>query len=283
MYMTSIGFFTPTVYSNNLQISIKQSLQQKVDDYFYLGGGSKAQVVKLNQGDQPAFDAVLIRPQYTDFEASRLGNFVKIVSYFTVIIPVIMLIAKAILRMGCQYNFVEFRAITTSWNNETAPREIPSDHRARPTVIMNTIGQRKLVVLEDLGLPLNETSINVTFRPGGLNLKYDNLEGLPVFTMKEAIQDVVQVINEYAMEMISKHKFGKLGENKPKSSLSIDYRCVTLNDHGLLIGYNGCGDDRNNWLKRIVSALNSRGYTTVPEQNHGYLCPHVVIKDSAWE
>lgn len=88
--MKHLNFLTPVVYHNHAQ-STETSLLMKVDNYFYMGG-RKAQVI---QGRTKSGQERVI---FYESEVSLLERIAKIFSYLTLIIPLIMLILKAVLR-----------------------------------------------------------------------------------------------------------------------------------------------------------------------------------------
>jgi hypothetical protein len=85
----NINFFTAVKYGQTP--TYKESLIETVDNYFYLGG-KKALVIqgKTEQGHE---NTIL-----TDTNSSLLARVVKVFSYLTIILPLIMLIAKIALR-----------------------------------------------------------------------------------------------------------------------------------------------------------------------------------------
>lgn len=97
-----INFFTPVRFSGDK--NIPQSLLENVDDYFALNNERAVAVsklslpnsyeVKLNASGQPSL-------------AQTIKTAFKIVSYFTLIIPAIMLIAKFILRSNFEFRDIE--------------------------------------------------------------------------------------------------------------------------------------------------------------------------------
>ena len=86
--MNKVNFFTPVSYQMQSK-STCQSLLETVDNYFYLGG-KKALVVHANEHE--------LRAAVVDSKQSFLTTLLKVVSYCTVILPAILLLAKAILR-----------------------------------------------------------------------------------------------------------------------------------------------------------------------------------------
>lgn len=91
--VNKLDFFTPVRFEG--QKSIKQHIQEGIGDYFYLGGKS-AYVIpgKISDGSQE----VVIKDQNKNGIKQVVLSAIKIISYMTVIIPLIMLVAKATFR-----------------------------------------------------------------------------------------------------------------------------------------------------------------------------------------
>ena len=87
---TLINFFTAIEYE--APRSRIDSLRQKVDSYFYLGG-KKASIIDLEIANKNPKQAFLC-----DRQVSSLNKVIKIASYFTLIIPIALLLTKAVLR-----------------------------------------------------------------------------------------------------------------------------------------------------------------------------------------
>ncbi len=99
--MSEINFFTPVHYGIEAKTN-KQKAIENVDNYFHLGG-KKAVVIRSSQNG--AENIVLSKSKFT---ASSFFKAVGIaLSYFTVIIPLSMLITKAILRSGKKYTLID--------------------------------------------------------------------------------------------------------------------------------------------------------------------------------
>lgn len=87
--MENISFFTPVVFNNEIQISRSERDLENIDSYFYLGG-KKACVFEKRLNN---YSAVL-----SIEHAPIILTALKILSFLTVILPLIMLTAKAIVR-----------------------------------------------------------------------------------------------------------------------------------------------------------------------------------------
>jgi len=97
--MQNISFFTPVKYSDCPQ-SYEQSLVEGADDYFFIGG-SKAHVTGTS-ADLRAEKAVL-----SEEKSSFILTALKILSYCTIIIPLVMLTIKSILRSCHNYEKID--------------------------------------------------------------------------------------------------------------------------------------------------------------------------------
>jgi Family of unknown function (DUF648) len=95
----NIGFFTAVKYAQENK-TFRESVLEKVDNYFYLGG-KKAHVIqgKTKNGQEKALLA--------ETNSSLLARFGKILSYFTIILPLAMLITKAILRANHTFRLID--------------------------------------------------------------------------------------------------------------------------------------------------------------------------------
>lgn len=96
--MSKVSFFTPISYQT-ISNSEKSPLLEKVDDYFYLCG-KKAHVIGLTKNKQ---EKVVL----SESKSSRLANVAKVISYFTVLIPLIMLMAKVVLRSKHNFKLID--------------------------------------------------------------------------------------------------------------------------------------------------------------------------------
>ncbi len=92
---TNVGFFTAIKYKQETKSCIQSALEI-VDNYFYLGG-KKAYVIQ-----ERTKKAVLC-----ESKVSFLANFGKILSYFTIILPLAMLTTKTILRSTHTFRLID--------------------------------------------------------------------------------------------------------------------------------------------------------------------------------
>jgi hypothetical protein len=93
--MANLGFFTPIQFANQHK-TFSQRLVETVDSYFYLGG-RKAYVIPGHA--QGRSEGIIFEDDTALFVTTTL----KVISYLTLVIPAVMLIAKALLRSS--YNF----------------------------------------------------------------------------------------------------------------------------------------------------------------------------------
>lgn len=97
--MPKLNFFTPVTYISSSK-SFGSSLLEKVDNYFYLGG-KKAYVINgLAKNGQ---EKVIL----SEFKSSFLARVGKVFSYFTIVVPIFMLIAKAVLRSTHSFKVID--------------------------------------------------------------------------------------------------------------------------------------------------------------------------------
>lgn len=94
--MTNIKFFTPVKYGNHA-ISFREKLLENTDFYFYLGSRSVAEIIPGNV--QKGSQAVILRDEPSNCWKTAL----KVASYFTIILPALMLLTKMVLRT--KYHF----------------------------------------------------------------------------------------------------------------------------------------------------------------------------------
>ena len=93
--MNKLNFFTPIVYKSK-DTPLSSRVLQKVDNYFYLGG-KKAYVIQSKNNDK----VVLSHSQ-----CSRIAIAVKVLSYSTIFLPLIMLGIKTALRSKHHYKII---------------------------------------------------------------------------------------------------------------------------------------------------------------------------------
>jgi hypothetical protein len=99
--MSAINFFTPIYYGEQAKTSKEKALQN-IDNYFHILG-NKAFVIGRNQAGQ---EEVVLKK--SKFSGSKFLKAVGIaLSYFTVVIPLSMLISKAILRSSKKYSVID--------------------------------------------------------------------------------------------------------------------------------------------------------------------------------
>ena len=94
--MSNISFCTPVSFGQQAQ-TLSQSLLEIADDYFFFGG-EKA-IVDFTKTIEGSFGINLV-----DANSSWKETALKIISYFTIILPAILFLAKCVLRL-CAYHF----------------------------------------------------------------------------------------------------------------------------------------------------------------------------------
>lgn len=97
--MSKLNFFTPVTYTIPSK-SIRFSLLEKVDNYFYLGGKKAHHIQGLTKSGQ---ERVILFEDKSSF----LATVGKVFSYLTIVIPLLMLIAKAILRSSHNFKLID--------------------------------------------------------------------------------------------------------------------------------------------------------------------------------
>ncbi|QZA58560.1 hypothetical protein [Candidatus Rhabdochlamydia porcellionis] len=111
----SISFFTPIRFGE--QKTFKQHFQEGIDDYFYLGGKSVFVISREIIDDSQAVR--VIKNQDQSRVKQVILGVIKVISYMTVIIPLIVLIAKASFRLTHKFHIVsedEYESIVSQKN-----------------------------------------------------------------------------------------------------------------------------------------------------------------------
>lgn len=85
------------------QKTFKQHIQERVEDYFYLGGKSAFVISAEVSGDS---QGVFVKDQDQSRMKQVILGAIKVISYMTVIIPLIMLIAKASFRLTHKFHII---------------------------------------------------------------------------------------------------------------------------------------------------------------------------------
>ncbi len=122
--MNKINFFTPVSYSNTSK-STDQTLLEIVDSYFYLGG-KKAEVLP----PCPEENGEIVH--LVDDTSPLFATVLKIASYCTVVLPLIMLAAKAVLRANHDFYISHQGRVSV----------ITPDSRQHPNLVTNRIIQK---------------------------------------------------------------------------------------------------------------------------------------------
>ena len=231
----------------NLPKTTCQTIQEIVDDYFFIGG-RKAFVIHENSTQTIAL------PE----KAPLLCTALKIISYFTLIIPLFMLLAKSLFRLATTYR------LDTSLSPPLA------NFYTRKGILPNTPLE---IDLHSLDLPLDE------IEPQELDIVdawvYEEPLPLHPTTLGQAAHQVITVINQ------------ELANAKPNSPLK-QRRTIRLIDnathpHGTLnmffySHFFGKSTSENlpeapSWLSRILQALVNKEhiYQIEGHDENGYI------------
>ncbi|MBN2478953.1 MAG: metallophosphoesterase [Parachlamydiales bacterium] len=97
--MEKVSFFTPVAFSQDE--GFKENILQKVDGYFALSD-IRAVVVKKDDLNNRC-EVIIANPSQNKNFSKMISNILKIISYMTVIIPLLMLFAKAVLRSSYEF------------------------------------------------------------------------------------------------------------------------------------------------------------------------------------
>lgn len=98
--MPGLNFFTPITYAASPTESVVSNLLELVDNYFYLGGKT-AHVIQGHTKN--GYEKVVL----SESDSSLLARVGKVLSYFTVVIPLFMLFAKITLRSTHNFKLID--------------------------------------------------------------------------------------------------------------------------------------------------------------------------------
>jgi hypothetical protein len=99
--MSSIDFFVPVFYSNQIK-TIPQQALETIDEYFYLGGKFRITIFDPN-AEHPQSWAM---QNHQNRHRSWINVTLKVVSYCTIILPLVALLIKATLRCYLQVSSI---------------------------------------------------------------------------------------------------------------------------------------------------------------------------------
>jgi hypothetical protein len=146
--MSTINFFTAVTFEERANPSFSQLLLEDVDSYFYLGG-KRACVIAghTKNGSEGVF--------LQSHTPSSVTTALKVMSYFTLVLPAIMLVAKVILRSTHHFHLVEKRASggssrssvkakDPSGGEKKVPKRGSCDRRTPPPPVPLAPGARSL-------------------------------------------------------------------------------------------------------------------------------------------
>ena len=112
--MTTIntcGFFTPVSFQSPLTRSWREFALEAADDYFYLSGKKAIVVPNCRQDNK---EGILLN-QYSN---PLLLTILKVISYCTIILPLIMLTTKIILRSTYKFYVIPPRKLFKNMTSE---------------------------------------------------------------------------------------------------------------------------------------------------------------------
>ena len=199
--INSINFFTPIKFEGQKK-TFKQNIQEGVEDYFFLKGKAafvipgkvvnESQEVKIKFKDQSKIKQVIL-------------GAIKVISYMTIAIPLIMLAAKAIFRGFHKFHIVpKVKLIPSSSplkpvpssikDKEPAPSLIKDKEPApslikdkEPVVVNNTPEDRAAITIQKY---IRRHFVKKSFLPNGLFTQYkeqcSNASGANSQTMPQA-------------------------------------------------------------------------------------------------
>jgi hypothetical protein len=137
MEPTSLSFFTPVDYGDQPK-SFTQSILESVDHYFYLGG-RKAQVIPGMQNGKQLVELV-------DGSQTLFKTCLKVASYFTLVLPLILGAVKLVLRALNSYEIVGKKAEEkpkTETNEESSTEKPTSSSSSSKSSSTDTTGKSK--------------------------------------------------------------------------------------------------------------------------------------------
>ena len=253
--MTSINFFTPVTYGNQPK-TCSQSAREFVDNYFYLRG-KKATVI---DAQDPASKVVLLQKT-----TPCLLTCLKVITYLTLIIPLLFLITKAFLRLCNTFKIDEELTARLPTNTDLC------DYYEKSGILRNESKQITIDDLETLNLDLAETeSVNPDdFLPNIPNLPRGQI------TLREATTEVITQINnkieaQATANTLELKRYIVLNDQAPGYANSSNIYFYSK-EFGRKIGPDFT-NQKNLWLNRICQALVDQGhiYKTNRPQRPGY-------------
>jgi len=117
--MNQISFFTTANYGNAAN-TFSESLLDKVDNYFFLWGRKVQVIPGYRQGNS---EGVV----YTSYQKPSVITALKVVSYVTLILPLIAIIAKIILRTIHKFHLIPYVGDKNTTQG-TPPDQLPPRH-----------------------------------------------------------------------------------------------------------------------------------------------------------
>lgn len=252
-----VGFFTPVSFGNQSKSSA-ETLLEKIDDYFYLGG-PKARIFKtyhpMKTGEvQEEAKAVLVNENQS-FRATCL----KVISYFALALPAIPLITKSEtpLALSCFALVLPLMLITKAILRLTHAYEIdPRSIKAHAHQQINP------EVIETLELNLEEEWTTVLT---------DSCSQVPtLFTLRQAATEIITKINEAIQQNFNTNPEASI---KDKHNVVLYTSPPWIENGSNLFYYKKCcgvqscmsADEqiKNLWFNRIIQALEDRNHIQV--------------------
>lgn len=238
--MPTIPFFTAVQQDSILGL---------VDDYFFLGG-KKAEVITPVTSSVKKVKLVNASPM--------IPTALKVISYFTIVIPLIALLAKVILRS--QHHFEEIALSESNEKNKTTlanQREHLGRKLGRPSqsaqdlVLKNPALKSRISWLEDQPLKVQSENLNLDLTEQGYlpPTKIGSLEIEEIITMGDVIDITVKAINKKITDRTP-------SPSNPSTARSIDLNISSDFKKYALLGASGAHGNKNQlWLYRILNAL----------------------------
>lgn len=257
--MSNVNFFTPISFGNQNK-NTYQSLLESVDSYFFLAG-KKACVIDIKD---PQKRTVLLKKS-----PSLLATCLKVTTYLTLIIPLLLILTKLLLRSTSTYTLDHDLQQRLPHNPELC------DYYEKQGILRNDTKPIPIDITDTLGLDLEETLtldqtiFNDTVRP--------LLPQTPI-TLRQATVDVITQINETIYigkqqnpdSPIADVRQVRLNTQGPwyKSSSNLAFYCIPEQqpDHRPF------PSEKPLWLNRIITALESHHHIFQIQfpNNHGY-------------
>lgn len=226
--MSEISFFTPIHYGSQAKTAGEKAIEN-IDNYFHISG-KKAVVIQGRTEDGK--EKVLLSE--TKFSALTLLKTISaVLSYFTIIIPFIMLISKAVLRSSHSYKLIDpKKELEEEINVDRAPVDEVNNAPTKKIDKTKDLEQAKGELENGLQIPQSTIGKIQSLMPKILNEEKDDeieyLQGSKVFRLKEMPNLVFKM--GMSFENSSKNSMDARFENMIKAK-----EVCLVNNLGLLI------------------------------------------------